>query len=132
LLDLLDLALSADAASTVRRARDFIGSSIEPMALMSQLATLIMDILAGNCKAGDSKHKGIFFHRHALTEDDLERLRRALRILYEAEKQLRVSNDQTTWLTTALLQFAPSRSPLFLNSTGTSVIQSPITLKKQK
>jgi DNA polymerase III subunit gamma/tau len=81
LLDLLDLALSADAASTVRRVREFIGSGIEPMALMSQLATLIMDILAGSCKAGDSKHKGIFFHRHALTEDDLERLRRALRIL---------------------------------------------------
>lgn len=131
LLDLLDLALSADAASTVRRVREFIGSGIEPMALMSQLATLIMDILAGSCKAGDSKHKGIFFHRHALTEDDLERLRRALRILSEAEKQLRASNDQTTWLTAALLQFAPSRSPLFLNSAGTSVIQSPITLKNR-
>lgn len=131
MLDLLDLALSADAASTVRRVRELIGSGIEPMALMSQLATLIMDILAGSCKAGDNKHKGIFFHRHALTEDDLERLRRALRILSEAEKQLRASSDQTTWLTAALLQFAPSRSPLFLNSGGTSVIQSPITLRNR-
>lgn len=131
LLDLLDLALSADAASTVRRVRELIGSGIEPMALMSQMATLIMDILAGSCKAGDNKHKGIFFHRHALTEDDLDRLRRALKILSEAEKQLRASNDQTTWLTAALLQFAPSRSPLFLNSAGTSVIQSPLTLRNR-
>ncbi|KAH9330643.1 hypothetical protein KI387_002751, partial [Taxus chinensis] len=129
LLDLLDLALSADAASTVRKARDLIGSGIEPMVLMSQLANLIMDILAGSCKTGDKKHKGIFFHRHALTEDDLEKLRRALRILSEAEKQLRASNDRTTWLTAALLQFAPGRSLLLPNSTGTSVIQSPITLR---
>lgn len=37
-------------------------------------------------------------------------LRRALKILSKSEKQLRVSTDPATWLTAALLQFAPDRS----------------------
>ncbi|KAH9287616.1 hypothetical protein KI387_031733, partial [Taxus chinensis] len=131
LLDLLELALSADTVRTVRRTRELIDSGIEPMTLMSQLATLIMDILAGSYKFGDIKCKGIFFHRHALTEEELERLRRALKILSEAEKQLRVSNDQTTWLTAALLQFGSGRSHLVPTSSGTSVTQSPAVVKKR-
>ncbi|XP_057834268.2 protein STICHEL isoform X2 [Cryptomeria japonica] len=131
LLDLLELALSADTARTVRRTRELIDSGIEPMTLMSQLATLIMDILAGSYKFGDIKCKGIFFHRHALTEEELERLRRALKILSEAEKQLRVSNDQTTWLTAALLQFGSGRSLLVPTSAGTSATQSPAAVKER-
>lgn len=131
LLDLLELALSADTARTVRRTRELIDSGIEPMTLMSQLATLIMDILAGSYKFGNTKCKGIFFHRHALTEEELERLRRALKILSEAEKQLRVSNDQTTWLTAALLQFGSGRSLLVPTSAGTSATQSPAAIKER-
>lgn len=131
LLDLLELALSADTARTVKRTRELMDSGIEPMTLMAQLATLIMDILAGSYKLADAKRKGTFFRRHALTEEELERLRRALKILSEAEKQLRLSNDQTTWLIAALLQFGCGRSLLLPTSAGTSVTQSPISVKER-
>jgi DNA polymerase III gamma/tau subunit len=47
LVDLLDLALSADTVNTVKTLRDITETGVEPMALMSQLATIITDILAG-------------------------------------------------------------------------------------
>lgn len=37
-------------------------------------------------------------------ETDLQKIRYALKTLSESEKQLRVSKNQTTWLTVALLQ----------------------------
>jgi len=39
-------------------------------------------------------------------EADLQRLSHALRILSESEKQLRISKNQTTWFTAALLQLS--------------------------
>jgi DNA polymerase III gamma/tau subunit len=44
---------------------------------------------------------------YLVSKEDTERLRQALKVLSEAEKQLRVSNDKITWLTAALLQLAP-------------------------
>ena len=53
------------------------------------------------------------------------RLQQALKTLLEAEKQLRNSSDRTTWLTAALLQFAPEQSYIFPNySFETSFPQS--------
>lgn len=46
-MDLLDLALSADTVNTVKNLRCIMESGVEPLALMSQLATVITDILAG-------------------------------------------------------------------------------------
>lgn len=54
LLDLLDLALSSDTSNTVRRARELMKSRVDPMQLISQLANLIMDILAGRWQSGSS------------------------------------------------------------------------------
>ena len=54
-----------------------------------------------------------------------------MKTLSEAEKQLRVSNDRTTWLTAALLQLGPdfrSSSTFPASCTGTSVTQSPVAL----
>lgn len=48
-----------------------------------------------------------FFCIVLVSKEDTERLRQALKVLSEAEKQLRVSNDKITWLTAALLQLAP-------------------------
>ncbi|KAJ4835741.1 hypothetical protein Tsubulata_048854 [Turnera subulata] len=93
LLDLLDLALSSDTSNTVIKARELMRSRIDPMQLVSQLANLIMDILAGKCN-----------------EDSSERLRDALKILSETEKQLRMSKSQSTWLTVALLQLSSLES----------------------
>lgn len=39
-------------------------------------------------------------------EVDLQKLSHALKILSETEKQLRMSKNQTTWLTVALLQLS--------------------------
>lgn len=58
-------------------------------------------------------------------KEDMERLRQALKTLSEAEKQLRGTSDQTTWLTAALLQFAPDHSYLLPSpSWNTSVSPS--------
>lgn len=62
-----------------------------------------------------------------VSEDKLERLRKAVNILSEAEKQLRVSKDKMTWLIAAVLQLGPD--PVFpVSGSGTSITQSPNTL----
>ncbi|XP_062116072.1 protein STICHEL-like 2 [Humulus lupulus] len=105
LLDLLDLAMSSDTSKTVIRARELMRSRIDPMQLTSQLANLIMDVLAGNCQEGCSEVRRRFSSRHT-SEVDLQKLSHALKILSETEKQLRMSKNQTTWLTVALLQLS--------------------------
>jgi DNA polymerase III gamma/tau subunit len=57
----------------------------------------------------------------SVSKDDMEKLRQALKTLSEAEKQLRVSNDKTTWLTAALLRLAPDKQYVLpSSSTSTS------------
>ncbi|KAF3566786.1 hypothetical protein DY000_02013478 [Brassica cretica] len=109
LVDLLDLALSADTVNTVKNLRMIMETGVEPLALMSQLATVITDILAGSYDFAKDQHKRKFFRRHPLCKEDMEKLRQALKTLSESEKQLRVSNDKITWLTAALLQLAPDQ-----------------------
>ncbi|OAY71701.1 Protein STICHEL-like 2 [Ananas comosus] len=65
LIELLDLALSSDTANTVRKARELMGTRVDPLQLVSQLANLIMDILAGRCQSGLSEVGKNFFGRHA-------------------------------------------------------------------
>ncbi|XVE54560.1 hypothetical protein DITRI_Ditri03aG0091300 [Diplodiscus trichospermus] len=111
LLDLLDLALSCDSSNTVIRARELMRSKIDPMQLISQLANLIMDILASKCEEGSSEARRKFSGKHT-SEADLQKLSHALRTLSETEKHLRVSKNQTTWLTVALLQLSFAESNL--------------------
>ncbi|KAK6123605.1 hypothetical protein DH2020_042658 [Rehmannia glutinosa] len=117
LLDLLQLALSSDASNTVRRARELMKSRIEPLQLISQLANLIMDILAGKFPDGVSEARRKLFGTDNLlasqiilsavaAEADMHQLSHALKILSQTEKQLRMSKNQTTWLTVALLQLS--------------------------
>ncbi|XP_022721340.1 protein STICHEL-like isoform X2 [Durio zibethinus] len=111
LLELLELAMSSDTAETVKRARELMDSGVDPMVLMSQLASLIMDIIAGTYNIADSKYCHSFFGGRALTEAELERLKDALKLLSEAEKQLRVSTERSTWFTAILLQLGSWPSP---------------------
>ncbi|KAL2252165.1 UNVERIFIED_CONTAM: Protein STICHEL-like 3 [Sesamum indicum] len=129
LVDLLDLALSADTVNTVKNLRDIMESGVEPLALMSQLATVITDILAGSYDFMKETPRRKFFRRQALSKEDMEKLRQALKTLSEAEKQLRVSNDRITWLTAALLQLAPDQQYMLPSSSAdTSFNHSPIVL----
>ncbi|XP_042041895.1 protein STICHEL-like 4 isoform X2 [Salvia splendens] len=129
LVDLLDLALSADTVNTVKNLRDIMESGVEPLALMSQLATVITDILAGSYDFTKERPKRRFFRRRELSKEDMEKLRQALKTLSEAEKQLRVSNDRITWLTAALLQLAPDQQYMLpVSSAETSMNQSPLAL----
>ncbi|XP_018471253.1 protein STICHEL-like 2 isoform X2 [Raphanus sativus] len=105
LLDLLDLALSCDTSNTVIRARELMRSKIDPMQLISQLANVVMDIIAGKCQETSSATRLRFLSRHT-SEEEMEKLSNALKILSDAEKQLRASKNQTTWLTVALLQLS--------------------------
>ncbi|KAK8652258.1 hypothetical protein V6N13_061279 [Hibiscus sabdariffa] len=111
LLDLLDLALSCDTSNTVIRARELMRSKIDPMQLISHLANLITDILTGKCEESGSKAGRKFSKKHS-SEADLQKLSHALRTLTETEKHLRVSKNQTTWLTVALLQLSSMDSNL--------------------
>ncbi|XP_073058587.1 protein STICHEL-like 4 [Primulina eburnea] len=129
LVDLLDLALSADTVRTVQNLREIMESGVEPLALMSQLATVITDILAGDYDFHKRRPKRKFFRRQILTKEDMEKLRQSLKTLSEAEKQLRVSNDKTTWLTAALLQLAPDKQYMVPSSSAdTSINHSPLLL----
>ncbi|MED6167556.1 hypothetical protein PIB30_003934 [Stylosanthes scabra] len=96
LLDLLDLALSSDTSNTVIRARELMRSRIDPLQLVSQLANLIMDILSGKSE---------------VAEADMQKLSHALKVLSETEKQLRISKNQRTWFTAALLQLSAEEYP---------------------
>ncbi|XP_062181614.1 protein STICHEL-like 3 isoform X2 [Phragmites australis] len=128
LVDLLDLALSADTVNTVKTLRDITETGVEPMDLMSQLATIITDILAGTYPFTQERARRKFFKRPTLSKDDMEKLRQALKTLSEAEKQLRVSNDKMTWLTAALLQLAPDKQYILLSSsTNTSLNRGLLT-----
>ncbi|KAK3161850.1 hypothetical protein QOZ80_1BG0082270 [Eleusine coracana subsp. coracana] len=121
LVDLLDLSLSADTVNTVKTLRDITETGVEPLALMSQLATIITDILAGAYTFTHERQRRKFFKHPTLSKADMEKLRQALKMLSEAEKQLRVSNDKTTWLTAALLQLAPDKQYVLpSSSTSTS------------
>ncbi|KAF2317319.1 hypothetical protein GH714_020125 [Hevea brasiliensis] len=111
LLELLELSMSSETAQTVKRARDLMDSGFDPMVLMSQLASLIMDIIAGTYNVVDIKYSHSFFGGQSLTEAELERLKHALKLLSEAEKQLRVSSDRSTWFTATLLQLGSVPSP---------------------
>lgn len=104
LLELLELAMSSDTAETVKRSRELMDSGVDPMVLMSQLAGLIMDIIAGSYAVVDTKPDGSFFGGRSLNETELERLKNALKLLSEAEKQLRTSSERSTWFTATLLQ----------------------------
>ncbi|KAF5736261.1 protein STICHEL-like 3 isoform X1 [Tripterygium wilfordii] len=129
LVDLLDLALSADTVHTVKNLRVVMETGVEPLALMSQLATVITDILAGSYDLTKERHKRKFFRRQPLSKEDMEKLRQALKTLSEAEKQLRISNDKLTWLTAALLQLAPDQQYMLPSSSAdTSLNQSPFAL----
>lgn len=111
LLDLLEIAMSSDSAETVKRSRELMDSGIDPVALMSQLAGLIMDIIAGTYKLADSNCcNGSVAGGRSLTEAELERLQQALKILSDAEKQIRVSSERPTWFTAALLQLGCGHS----------------------
>lgn len=127
LVDLLDFALSADTVNTVKNLREIMESGVEPLALMSQLATVITDVLAGTYNFKQERRRRKFFRRQPLSKEDMEKLRQALKTLSEAEKQLRMSNDKLTWLTAALLQLAPDQQYMLPSSSAedTSFNHSP-------
>ncbi|KAI9107155.1 hypothetical protein K1719_021764 [Acacia pycnantha] len=111
LLELLELALSSDTSETVKRAREVMDSVADPMILISQMTCLIMDIIAGSYTVIDAKPNDSYFGGRSLNESELGRLMRALKLLSEAEKQLRTSSERSTWFTATLLQLGSMPSP---------------------
>lgn len=61
LLELLELAMSSNATETVRRARELMDSGVDPLVLISQLVTIIVDIIAGTYPNVDAKNTYTFF-----------------------------------------------------------------------
>lgn len=61
LLELLELAMASDTAETVKRARELMDSGVDPIFLMSQLASLITDVIAGTYRDASSKYRHLLF-----------------------------------------------------------------------
>lgn len=61
LLELLELAMSSDTSQTVKKAREVMDSVTDPMILISQMACLIMDIIAGSYTVIDAKPSDSYF-----------------------------------------------------------------------
>ncbi|CAM8941484.1 unnamed protein product [Rhodiola kirilowii] len=118
LLELLELAMSSETAETVKKARELMDSGVDPVVLTSQLASLIMDIIAGTYRVIDAVPTDLDLGGRSLTEAELERLKLALKILSEAEKQLRVSSDRATRFTATLLQLGSASSVDLSHSTS--------------
>ncbi|KAF9685124.1 hypothetical protein SADUNF_Sadunf03G0021800 [Salix dunnii] len=164
LLELLELALSSETAETVKRARDLMDSGVDPMVLMSQLASLIMDIIAGTYSVVYAKHGDPLIDKiyadscklraepvneirfssalirillifmdpstvFLVTEAELVRLKHALKLLSEAQKQLRISSDRSTWFTATLLQLGSTPS-IDLTQSSSSRRQSSRTTEE--
>ncbi|XP_057808307.1 protein STICHEL-like [Salvia miltiorrhiza] len=127
LLELLELAMSSNATETVRRARELMDSGVDPLVLISQLVTLIVDIIAGTYSNADAKHNYPFCGGRTLTERELDRLKHALTLLSEAEKHLRVSTERSTWFTATLLQLGSLSSPDRTQSTSSRRQSSKVT-----
>lgn len=66
---MLDSALLADTVNTVKKARELVDSGVQPLSLMSHMATLIIDILAGSYQFTEEQRRG-FFHRQTRKYDD--------------------------------------------------------------
>ncbi|KAI3931851.1 hypothetical protein MKW98_012261 [Papaver atlanticum] len=122
LLDLLTAAISLDTIKAARSTRELIVSGVQPQTLISQLSSLITVILSGASEAAtsspatSSKDKRLLRNGSQLTNNQSQRLSHALKILVETEKQLSLSNDQTTWVVEALLQIASEQAPNRISS----------------
>lgn len=64
-----------------------------------------------------------------MSETELEKLKHALKLLSESEKQLRVSSERSTWFTATLLQLGSVTSPE-LTLTGSTKKQSSKTTEE--
>ncbi|RZC62728.1 hypothetical protein C5167_024504 [Papaver somniferum] len=127
LLDLLKAAISSDTIKAARSTRELIVSGVQPQTLISQLSSLITVILSGASEAATSssatslKDKRLLRNGSQLTNNQSRRLSHALKILVETEKQLSLSNDQTTWVLEALLQIASEQAP---NRISTDIVST--------
>lgn len=58
LMELLEIAMSSDTAATIKNSRELMDSGIDPINLMSQLAGLIVDMIAGTYSFDNSNGGG--------------------------------------------------------------------------
>ncbi|WOL15614.1 protein STICHEL [Canna indica] len=120
LLNLLEAAMSSDNAETVKRSRELMDSGVDPVALMSQLAAILMDIMAGTYDFSSQQCSGALNGRRSLSEVEPERLQQAVKILSDGQGQLSLSGEQSTWFTAALLQLGSGHNLEHMTSSTTN------------
>lgn len=91
--------MSSNATETVIRARELMDSGVDPIVLMSQLATLIVDIIAGTYPSADGKYGSFFGGRNCKCHSDLiffflTYSRILYKLMYVCEIQVTVSHIQ--------------------------------------
>lgn len=112
--DLLRAAVSGETMETIKLTTELIRTGVEPQALVSQLASLIKDLLS-NAAATNSRSSSLTITCNDkrvqkvgsnLINNQSERLCYALKVLIGVEKQSRSFIDQSTQMFAALLQIA--------------------------
>ncbi|XP_056177195.1 protein STICHEL-like 2 isoform X2 [Syzygium oleosum] len=112
--DLLRAAVSGDTMETINLTTELIRTGVEPQALVSQLASLVKDLLS-NATATNSRSSSLTITYNDkrvqkvgsnLINNQSERLCYALKVLVGVEKQSRSFIDQSTQIFAALLQIA--------------------------
>ncbi|KAK1317055.1 hypothetical protein QJS10_CPA05g02504 [Acorus calamus] len=117
---LLEAVMSTNSVKAVRCVRELIASGFEHMAIVSQLASLVTDILATTKMSMHfpSMSNEVAEYQSLDGKMQPEKLCHALKVLIETEKQLMsFPCNQTTWLTAALLQIASDDARSKHNST---------------
>ncbi|EPS63935.1 hypothetical protein M569_10847, partial [Genlisea aurea] len=104
LLELLEIAMSSNAMETVIRSRELLDSGIDPTVVVSQMASLIVDIIAASHRCAAAAEESSSSDPLSLSEDELNRLNLALSLLSDSEKHIRISSERSTWFTATLLQ----------------------------
>ncbi|KAJ9541963.1 hypothetical protein OSB04_028469 [Centaurea solstitialis] len=113
LLDLLAVAISGDTINTIRYAKK-LSASVEPASFLSQLATLVTNVLL---ESSSSPHKKLLSKTHSA------RLCYILKLLAETERKLQSSTDQNWNIIAAFLDITSSTSSIVLpNSSSFSQV----------
>ncbi|KAL7592472.1 hypothetical protein Lser_V15G33459 [Lactuca serriola] len=70
LLELLELTMSSNTVETMKRARELMELGVYPMVLMSQMATLIMDIIVGTYQVIEASVDSLFDGRSSIVASE--------------------------------------------------------------
>ncbi|KAI3745555.1 hypothetical protein L6452_07955 [Arctium lappa] len=127
LLDFLAVAISGDTINTIRYAKK-LSAHVEPASFLSQLATLVTNVLSESAALDSSPQ-----HKKLLSKTHSSRLCYILKLLVETERKLQSSTDQTWNIIAAFLDITSVKaSSIVLPRTPNPSSFSEVTLHSRE